>query len=123
MSEERYHCTICGAYGVNRRTCPVRDRDIDLSDYQIEQARRDHERLTQPKQINHSQPSQTGWGSLVPETGQRVIEVEVMEPESHYAHHDPTSDELMPIQVAVNEMAKDLRDIREIIEALICALI
>ena len=87
-----------------------------------DRTRRDHERLTQPKQINHRQPSQTGWGSLVPETG-RVVEVEIMEPESHYAHHDPTSDELMPIQLAVNEMAKDLRDLREVFEALMHTII
>jgi len=63
-----------------------------------------------PKQTNVSQPTTTGWGSLEPHTQAMLEEIREEAIEA--------DDELMPIHVAVNEMAKDLRDLREMFEAL-----
>lgn len=109
---DRNTCSICGAYGVNKRTCP-------------ETTRLEHEQASKPKITRIQQPAThpDNWGDLVawvPVVDEEVEEVE----EAVWEHCEPQDDEEpMPIQTAINEIAKDIRDIREIIEAIVRTIV
>lgn len=124
MSEEekRYTCSICGAYGVNARTCPLKPAVDRLGlnhvletwpEMGLLRMKEEHEALRMPKYDPTTRQQSTevitaGWGSLnpMPETIEHT--------ETDY---EGICDETpMPIPTALNEVAQDVREIRELLE-------
>lgn len=99
----RNRCSICGAEGVNKRTCPSKGDDIANVVYGIREA---HEALAKPKIHRAStqsvfssdtvdvfqNPPTDGWGSLNPHW--RVTEVTVEPTQTEQASSDARLDDL-----------------------------
>ena len=130
LSDNRYNCSFCGVEGVNLRTCPSRlfgkgwddgltESSIDLV---IEQVAIQHSEKVLPKQHNphrttttNKTPQQdfTGWGSMRPDGGIEVIELDEIEPELDESDvHDTLADNVREIKELLTVIAYHLGAIR-----------